>query len=70
MAHQEEIQHQIMKKMNLAILALSESRLIRELIVLGDMNSRGRRTNNEVGYDEANQNDNRERLIQCARVVC
>jgi len=31
MAHQEEIQHHIMKKMNPAILALSESRLISEI---------------------------------------
>jgi len=31
MAHQEEIQYQIMKKMNPAILALSESRLISEI---------------------------------------
>jgi len=31
MAHQEEIQHQVMKKMNLAILALSKSRLIPEI---------------------------------------
>jgi len=31
MAHQEKIQHQIMKKMNPAILALSESRLIPEI---------------------------------------
>jgi len=30
-AHQEEIQHQIMKKMNPPILALSESRLIPEI---------------------------------------
>jgi len=31
MAHQEEIQHQIMKKMNPVILALSESKLIPEI---------------------------------------
>jgi len=31
MADQEEIQHQVMKKINPAILALSESRLIPEI---------------------------------------
>lgn len=31
MAHKDEIQHQIMKKLNPAVIALSESRLIAEI---------------------------------------